>query len=41
MRMEFWPAVELQAEIELEIGSSDSILRALNLLQRFCDCRQT
>ena len=40
MRVGYWPAVKLQAEIELEIGSRDSLLRALNHLQPFCQCRQ-
>ena len=36
MRLGYWPAAKLQAEIELEIGSRDSLLRALSHLQPFC-----
>lgn len=36
----YWPALQLLVEIELEVGSQDSHLRALNRLQTFCDSMQ-
>ena len=40
MCMDYWPALQLQAEIELEIGTRDSLLRALNYLQPYSECWQ-
>ena len=36
----YWPALQLLIEIELEVGSPDSHLRALNRLQTFRDSMQ-
>ena len=36
----YWPALQLLVEIELEVGSQDSHLRALNRLQTFRDSMQ-
>ena len=36
----YWPALQLLVEIELEVGSQDSHLRALNRLQTFCGSMQ-
>ena len=41
MCMDYWPALQLQAEIELEIGTRDSLLRALNYLQPYSECWQS
>ena len=35
-----WPALQLSVEIELEVGSSASLLRALNRLQTYCSSYQ-
>ena len=40
MCMDYWPAMQLQAAIELEIGTRDSLLRAPNSLQPYCECWQ-
>ena len=37
----FWQALQLLVEIELEVGSQYSHLRALNRLQTSCRCQQT
>ncbi len=36
----YWPALQLLVEIELEVGSPDSHLRALNRLQTFRESMQ-
>ena len=36
----YWDALQLLVEIELEVGSSDSLLRALNRLQTYCSSAQ-
>ena len=35
-----WPALQLLVEIELEVGTQDSHLRAINHLRIFCACYQ-
>ena len=32
----YWPALHLLVEVELQVGTQDSHLRALNRLQTFC-----
>ena len=36
----YWPALHLLVEVELQVGTQDSHLRALNRLQTFCSGMQ-